>query len=92
MDGLSLEKLERLARALGIVNLRQERIDWTGGEIFYAYGEDSAGVVHGIWGCRGAGRSMTFSKDVRVDQVRQALINDAAGFVQEAQARGLLCG
>jgi hypothetical protein len=88
----ALVKLERIANNLPIKSPTLERIDGDFGEIYFAYGEDARGIPHGVWGYMEWGRPLEFKKGTPKKWVRQALVDDAAGFIALCHEKGLLDG
>ena len=68
------------------------RVSGPTGEIFFAYGTANDGLIHGIWGHRDVGRTIQFKKDTKIKHVRQMLVNDAAGHIDQLMGKGLLNG
>ena len=77
MESTELEKLERIARNLPCRYIEMERCDGIHGEIYFAYGTDDTGQVHGVWGHCGLAMTVDFINGVTLDQVRQALVDSA---------------
>jgi hypothetical protein len=68
------------------------RMDGSTGEIFFAYGRANDGVIHGIWGHRDIGRTLEFKKGTKIKDVKQVLVNDAAGHIEQLIGKGLVNG
>lgn len=92
MEQESLVRLERIARNLPIGRLSMCRMDSSTGEIFFAYGRANDGVIHGVWGCRDIGRTLEFKKGTKIKEVKQVLVNDAAGHIGQLIDKGLMSG
>ncbi len=92
MDNTALEKLERILRNLPITNPRMERVEGEFGVIYFGYGEAADGTPHGVWGSLDYGRTLEFEKGTSVDLVKQALVDDALGFIALCHEKGLLNG
>lgn len=90
MEPIELERLERMARNMPVEKIQMKRIEHDEDEIFFAYGSAPSGEIHGIWGYRGIARTMEFKKDTTVEDVRQALVNDAAGTIERWIDKGLI--
>ena len=90
MEGVILERLERMARNMPVENLAMHSVDSEQGVIYFAYGPDVQGKIHGIWGHCEIGRTLEFKKDTPVETVRQLLVNDAAGHIEQMIQKGLL--
>ena len=87
-----LERLERMARLMPVEKIAMHSVESQEGVIYFAYGPDNHGIVHGIWGHRDIARTMEFKKDTGIDHVRQVLVNDAAGHIGQLIEKGLLSG
>lgn len=85
MDEISLEKLERIARNAIHQHLRLEKVEGELGIIYFAHGLNADGEIVGVWGYNDQARVLEFKKDTKLDTVRQALITDAAGFLEMQQ-------
>ena len=92
MEGVVLERLERMARNMPVEKLKMHSVESREGVIYFAYGPDPQGVIHGIWGHRDMGRTLEFKKDTSIEDVRQVLVNDAAGHIEQLIGKGLLSG
>jgi len=92
MEDIAMIRLERIARNLIDSDLRMERVEDNNGNIYFAHGLDAKGTIVGVWGYCGIARDMEFAKDTSIEDVRQALINDAAGMIELMAERGLLDG
>ena len=90
MEGVILERLERMARNMPVEKLAMHVIESEQGVIYFAYGSDPGGKIHGIWGHREIGRTLEFKKDTSIATVRQVLVNDAAGHIEQLIQKGLL--
>ncbi len=90
MEGVTLERLERMARNMPVEKLAMHSIESQQGVIYFAYGADGEGKIHGIWGHREIGRTLEFKKDTSIDTVRQVLVKDAAGHIEQLIEKGLM--
>jgi hypothetical protein len=90
MERVVLERLERMARNMPVEKLATHSIDSEQGVIYFAYGEDKTGKIHGIWGHREIGRTLEFKKGTSVSNVRRVLVNDAAGHIEQLIEKGLM--
>ena len=90
MEGVSLQRLERMARNMPVKKLAMHSIEDRQGVIYFAYGEASNGAIHGIWGYRDIGRTVEFKKDTSIETVKQLLVNDAVGHIEQLIEKGLL--
>jgi len=90
METSELEIAERIAR-----NLPGDKLDMASvedkkiGMIYIATKVDLDGCPHGLWACNGTARTIHFKKDTNLGTVRQVLVNDAAAFTEEMQAKGV---
>ncbi len=85
-----MERLERMARNMPVEKLAMHSVESEQGVIYFAYGLDTRGKIHGIWGHRDIGRTLEFKKDTPIETVRQLLVNDAAGHIEQMIGKGLL--
>ena len=92
MEGVTLERLERMARNMPVGKLVMHSIDSELGVIYFAYGYDVHGKIHGIWGHCDIGRTLEFKKDTDIETVRQVLVNDAVGHIEQLIRKGLRSG
>ncbi len=90
MEGVVLERLERMARNLPVEKLAMHSVDSGQGVIYFAYGLDVQGKIHGIWGHCEIGRTLEFKKGTSIENVRQVLVNDAAGHIEQLIQKGLM--
>ena len=88
MEGL--EAMERLIRNTPAKRIKYEMIDGLHGEIRFAYGRASDGVVYAVWGCCGLARMLEFKSGTKVEAIRQVLVNDAAQITEMRAERGLI--
>ncbi len=92
MEGIILQRLERMARNMPVEKLAMHSVESSNGVIYFAYGSDKHGKIHGIWGHRDMGRTLEFKKDTSMEDVKQVLVNDAAGHIEQLIGKGLLSG
>lgn len=92
MEGLELERLERIIRNTDAEKIQLERSTSPVGDVFMAYGANPKGDVRAIWGCRGIARTIDFKDGTRVEAVRQVLLDDAVSFISSCIERGLIAG
>jgi hypothetical protein len=85
-------RLERIARNIIQTHLRMERVDANLGNIYLAHGYNAANNLAGVWGYMDVARDLEFNEGTSLDEVRQALLNDAAGTIEMMAERGLLDG
>ena len=90
MEGVILERLERMARNMPVKKLVMRSVENEHGVIYFAYGSDREGKIHGIWGHREIGRTVEFKKGTSIENVRQLLVNDAAGHIEQLIQKGVL--
>lgn len=91
MESTELVRLERIALSLPCREIQMERCDGVHGEIFYAYGADSKGLIHGVWGsCGVAGGPVEFTDKATVAGVRQVLVDAAHQGVEQMISTGVL--
>ncbi len=90
MEGMILERLERMARNMPVKKLAMHSCESEQGVIYFAYGPDTHGKIHGIWGCRDIGRTLQFKKGTSIKNVRQVLVNDATGHIEQLIHKGLM--
>lgn len=90
MEGVALERLERMARNMPVEKLTMQSIESLQGVIYFAYGADGEGKIHGIWGHREIGRTLEFKKGTSIDTVRQVLVKDAEGHIEQLIQKGLM--
>lgn len=88
MNTSEIEKLTRLASRLPVKHLITERCDSDHGEIYFAYGEGQD-CIHGLWGYHGLARMLEFKMDASIENIRQVLVDDAAGFIDQLKERGV---
>jgi len=90
MEARELELAERIARAMP-----GDRLDMGStedpkvGMIYIATKVDKERCPHGFWACQGTARTLHFKPDTDLGIVRQVLVNDAASFVEDLQAKGV---
>ena len=92
MEGVILERLERMARNMPVKKLAMHSVESEQGVIYFAYGSDPEGKIHGIWGHCDIGRTIEFKKDTSIEDIHQVLANDAAGHIEQLIQKGLLSG
>ncbi len=90
MEGVSLERLERMALNMPVEKLGMFSLEAEQGVIYFAYGMAPTGAIHGIWGHRDIGRTVEFKKGTSIKNVRQLLVNDAAGHIEQLIQKGLI--
>lgn len=92
MEDVSLLRLERVARNIIQTHLQMEQVEANLGNIYLAHGYNADNDLVGIWGYMDVARDMEFNEGTTLDEVRQALLNDAAGTIEMMAERGLLDG
>ena len=92
MEAMSLTRLERIARDIVHSHLRMEQVEANNGTIYLAHGFDAENNIVGIWGYCDVARNLEFHDGTTVEEVRQAMLNDAAGTIEMMAERGLLDG
>jgi len=89
MEGITLERLERLARNMPVKKLAMHSVESEQGVIYFAYGTDVHGNIHGIWGHCDVARTVQFYAGTSIEHVRQVLVDNAAQWKEGLIQKGL---
>ena len=92
MESVELSRLERIANSLPCREVQFERCDGVHGEIYFAYGSDMEGLIHGLWGHCGVAMTVDFTEDATLQDVRQTLVDTAHRSVEELMDARVLNG
>ena len=67
-----------------------ERAEGIHGEIYFAYGTDAEGLIHGLWGHCGVAMTVEFKEEATLEAVRQVLVDTAHRSIEELMAAEVL--
>ena len=85
MESGDLVILERMARNFPVKRIYMGRVEGDYGVVYLAWGRDSTGVYHGIWGHMGVARTMESTKGAKLKMFKEIMLRDAEGFIEELQ-------
>ncbi len=85
METRDLVILERMARNFPVKRITMGRVEGPYGIVYLAWGRDTTGVYHGIWGYMGVARTMESTKGAKLKMFKKIMLRDAEGFIEELQ-------
>ncbi len=86
METRSVDGLERVARNLPVKSLTMDRVETKYGPVRFGYGQDGAGIFHGIYavqlGEKDIARTLEFKPDTKEGDVQVMLLMEGGSLLK----------